>query len=111
MIDLKQLIHVAPFPENVKQEIFAKAPTFSFERKFEFETLAWSLISQEYQNKLQLALQLATLEMAKGEKQYTQEDLKKIEDNLFAELIQKLNAVDNQEQINEVRKQIATTTK
>lgn len=111
MIDLKRLLQVAPLSDNVKKEILEKADTFSPEKKFEFENLCWSLISQDYQNKLHFALQKATLEMAQGQKKYSQEDFKKIEDDLFSELIQKLNAANSQEQIDEIRKQIAATPK
>lgn len=108
MIDLKQLIQVAPFPPDLKAQLLQKADTFSAEKKFEAETTCWSLISQDYQNRLQYKLQKASLEMAQGQKTYTREDFQKIEDDLFTELTNKLEAAGNQDKIAEIREQLAS---
>jgi len=106
MITAKQLIQVAPFPEDTKKELLEKADAFSADKKFEVEETCWALISADYQNKLRFQIQKATLEIAKGEKTYSQEDFKKMEDNLFLELVNRLNVANNQEQIEEIRKQL-----
>lgn len=106
MVTIKQLIQVAPFPEDIKRELLEKADAFSPDKKFELEETCWTLISTDYQNKLRLKMQQATLEMAKGEKTYSQEDFKKMEDDLFLELTNKLNAQATQEEIESVRKQL-----
>lgn len=109
MITTKQLIQTAPFPEDVKIELLEKADTFSPDKKFELEETCWELISTDYQNKLRLKLQQAALEMAKGEKTYSKEDFKKMEDDLFLELTNKLNVLENQEEIENIRKKLQTT--
>ena len=106
MITTKQLIQVAPFPEDTKKELLEKADSFSADKKFEVMETCWALISADYQNKLRFQMQKATLEMAKGEKTYSKEDFKKMEDDLFLELISKLNLLGNQEEIENVRREL-----
>ncbi len=109
MITAKQLIQIAPFSEDVKKGLLEKAGSFSADKKFEVEQACWALISADYQNRLRFQMQKATLEMANGEKTYSKEDFKKMEDDLFLELTNRLNAAGNQEQIEEIRKQIEST--
>lgn len=109
MIATKQLIQLAPFPENVKKELLEKANAFSADKKFEVEETCWGLISADYQNKLRLKMHQAALEMAKGEKSYSKEDFKKMEDDLFLELANKLTTQTTQEEIENIRKQLQTT--
>ncbi len=109
MITTKQLIQLAPFPEDVKKELLEKADTFSTDKRFETEETCWALISADYQNKLRFEMQKRALEMAKGEKTYSKEDFKKMEDDLFLDLANKLNAQATQEEIENIRKELQTT--
>ena len=111
MITAKQLIQVAPFPEDVKKQLIDKADSFSKEKQFEVMETCWALISADYQNKLRFQMQKATLEMAKGEKTYSQEDFSKMEDDLFLELTNRLDVSGNQEQIDEIKKQLESSIK
>ena len=110
MINVKQLIQVAPFSQDIKKELLEKADSFSADRKFELEETCWALISADYQNRLRFQMQQAALEMAKGEKTYSKEDFKKMEDDLFLELLNKLNAAGNEEQISKIKQQLQSVT-
>jgi hypothetical protein len=46
MIDLKQLITSAPFPDDVKKEALEKIDSFTEEQKNGFEQLCWQLLTQ-----------------------------------------------------------------
>ena len=109
MITTKQLIQIAPFPEDTKKELLEKADSFSPDKKFELMETCWALISADYQNQLRFKIQKATLEMAKGEKTCSKDDFKKMEDDLFLELTNKLNAAGNQEQIEEIKRQLKSS--
>ena len=109
MITVKQLIQVAPFPEESKKQLLDKADSFSPEKQFEVMETCWELISADYQNRLSSEIEKATLEMAKGEKTYSKEDFGKMENDLFLELTNRLAASDNQEQIDEIKKQLASS--
>lgn len=110
MIDLKQLIQIAPFPEDSKKELMEKMESLSEDKKMELMETCWMLISTEYQGKLQHEIQKATLEMAQGDKNYTKDDLHKIEENLFLELTNRLQAVDSQEQIEKIRSKLSSAS-
>lgn len=110
MITLKKLITVAPFSEEVKTELLSKVDTLSDAKKFELTDMCWMLISQWYHNEIRARYEIATLEMAEGKKTYTKEELAKIPDQLFDELMNKLKEAATAEEIEEVRGKIATIT-
>lgn len=109
MITTKQLIEIAPFPEDVRKQLLERVDTFSPDKKFEVEETCWALISANYQNELRFKLQRAAFEMAKGEKTYSKDDFDKMENDLLLELANKLNASGNQEQIEEIKKQLKSS--
>jgi hypothetical protein len=106
MVSLHQLISVAPFPPDTKNELFSQEETLSSDKKLELEELCWTLISQLYLNELRSKQELAVLEMAKGEKQYTKEDFKKMGDELFADLMKKLEVHGNEEDLAQAREKL-----
>lgn len=111
MINLEQLITIAPFPDDTRQELVEKLPTISEDQKYELTQLAWSLISQEYQTKLQFQMQNAMTEMVEGKKTYTQADFRQMEKDAFNELVKKLDAAEDKEKIDEVRQQLGLPQK
>lgn len=106
MITLSQLIQVAPFPEETKKDLLSKEDTLSEEKKVELEELCWGLISQWYQNELRSQQEMAALEVSRGEKQYTKEDFNKMADDLFSELVQKLDVQSSEEDLAEAREKL-----
>ena len=106
MITLSQLIQVAPFPEETKKELLSKEETLSPDKKLQLYELCWQLISQWYQNELRAKQEMAVMEMTKGEKSYTKEDLAKMGDDLFDELLRKLAAHENEEDLSEAREKL-----
>lgn len=106
MITLEQLIAVTPFSEEMRKEILEKLPTLSESQKFEMMDLCWQTINFEYQNKIDYAFQKATLEMAQGEKTYSKEDFRKMEDEIFDELVKKLAAAGTEVALEDVRQKL-----
>jgi hypothetical protein len=106
MISLKQLIQTASYPEDVKAKLLEKVDTLSPEKVAALSENSWKFIFTEFQNNLNFELQKMTLEMAKQEKTYSKEDFDKVENGMFDELLQKLDAVGNEDKIEEVRKQL-----
>jgi hypothetical protein len=108
MITLQQLINVAPFPDETKKELLESVDTFSDSKKVELEELCWAFISQWYHNELRARQEIATLEMAKGEKTYTSEDFAKMGDDLFLEVFKKFEAEESEEDLEKVREKLAS---
>lgn len=109
MITIKQLIQIAPFPEDTRQELLTKVDSLTDAQKFDLEEKCWALISADYKNRLNFEIQKRTYEMAKGEKIYSKEYFKKMEHDLFLELANKINTQATQEEIENIRKQLQTT--
>ncbi|HVF69063.1 MAG TPA: hypothetical protein VNA13_00710 [Xanthomonadales bacterium] len=107
MISIQQLINVAPFPQETKDELLAKCDDMSDSKKIEVESLCWALISQWYQNELGARQEKAMLEMAEGGKISSKEDFAKMSDTLFAEIVGKFKVEESQEDLEEVRAKLA----
>lgn len=108
MVTIKQLIQVAPFPEDVKSELLNKVDSVSDAQKFDLEEKCWALISADYKNRLNLETQKRMYEMAKGEKTYSKEDFKKIEDNLFSELVNRFQVPKDEQAIGKIRQELGS---
>ena len=106
MITIKQLITLAPYPPDVKQQLLEKAESFSPEKKFEVEETCWALISMEYQNKLQYEQQKAGLSAMTGAPSETPQV---VEERILRELVQKLEEENTEEALTEVRKKLSET--
>lgn len=110
MIDLKNLITIAPFPEDVKTQVISSMDTLSEEAKIELENLAWSALSEQLRDRIALETQTAFMEVAQGIKKPEDVDPDKIEENLFNELVSKMDGLDTEEQIEEVRGKLLSQT-
>lgn len=108
MITLQQLINLAPFPDETRHELLQSADTLADSKKIELEELCWALISQWYHNELRSRQEIATLEMAKGEKSYSKEDFSRMGDDLFQEVVRKLEVESSQEDLENVREKLAS---
>lgn len=106
MIDLKQLIAVAPLSQEVKNDVLQKADSLTPDQKLDIERTCWDLIIQEYQNKIGLLREKSLLGNFDGSPTLSVEDVKKEEEKLFLELVQKLNAAETQEDIQEIREKL-----
>lgn len=106
MIDLVNLIQIAPFPDDVRADLAGKIPNFSDDQKRDLENLAWDLIIESYENKVAFATETAMTQMALGQKKAAEVDLDKIEDDIFNELLTRMVGVNTQEQIQEVREKL-----
>ncbi|RJQ24466.1 hypothetical protein C4577_07845 [Candidatus Parcubacteria bacterium] len=105
MITLKQLIQVAPFPEETKNELLQKAGTLSSDQVYELEDLCWTLISSEYQNKIRFEMQKNLLDSALNQKP-SDFDIKKVEEKYLTELQQKFSATGTDEKLEDIREKL-----
>ena len=111
MIDLNTLIQVAPYPEDVKNQLFEKVDTLNDDQKRELENLSWDLIVEEFENKISLDSQIALNELALGEKTSNEVDLEKLEDDYFKDLTTRLSSEDTKGKIEEIRSRLLSQSK
>ena len=106
MISLQKLIMVAPFSEDVKNELLQKVDTFDKEKEFTLINMCWDLISEWYHNEVDARYRQAMLEGAQEEGKYTKEYFDKIPDTVFNELMDKLKEAGSVEELQEVREKL-----
>jgi hypothetical protein len=106
MISLSQLILASPLTDEDKKELLAKEASLPVEKKIEVEQLCWSLIATAMQNDLLLARQTALVKMAKGEGSFSQDDFKRIEDELLLKLIKSMRMAETERSIQYIRQKI-----
>lgn len=106
MISLKNLILATPIGEEMRKELLEEMDTFSDDKKYEISDVCWSLISSEFLTDLNLKRQKMLIEMAKGEKTYNKDEFSQVEEDLFNELAQKIEAVDNDAKIEELKRKL-----
>lgn len=110
MINLKNLVKVAPLTEDAKNEILEKQASFSTEKLQEVEEFLWEAISADYQNKINLKKQTLIAEMQNNKTSYPKGKFEKIGDELFNELVQKLEVADEGEKIEEIREKLVSSS-
>ena len=74
------------------------------------ENLSWEIIREDFENNVTFETQKALAEIKDGTKNPKEVDLEKIEDDIFNQLVSKIQAVDNQAEIAEVRQKIQEQT-
>lgn len=110
MITVQSLITLAPFEEDIKTELLAKADTFDEGKKLELINMCWGLISQWYQSEIKHRHNLVLLEIAEGKKEYSEEELTKISKDVFSDLMGKLQETATEEDLEEVRDKLEDIT-
>jgi hypothetical protein len=93
MIDLQDLIYMAPYPPDTKQELFVALDSLSPRKKSELEDLSWTLITQWYNNEVRGRQEIMTLEMAHGRASYSIEEIQSVTGDVLSELAGKVPAV------------------
>ena len=110
MIGLKQLIQIASYTPEAKEELLGKLGSLSDQQKSDLENLTWNLIREEYENKVAFETEKAIVGMADGSKKFGDTDLQKIENDIFNELVTKIQGINTQKEIAEVRQKIQEQT-
>jgi hypothetical protein len=108
MIDLTQLIKVAPFPEKEKNQLLEKANSLSDSERFNLTQGCWGLIAEDYRLKINFEKQKIALQALQDNKQLDKKVFSEIEERYFKELVNKLGGIETQEDINEVREKLTT---
>lgn len=111
MITLKTLVTIAPFSNEMQTKLLELLPTLSDEKKVEITELCWEMISEQYEIDVQFATQNALLEMASGQKHYSEEDLLKIADDRMVALAERLETKGEKGVLLDVRTELAKISK
>jgi hypothetical protein len=106
MINLSQLINTTPLPQVEKDKLFSLLPTLSEEGKIEITNLCWKLIIECYVSNCELKQSEYIYTSLANGKEINNEDIKKIENELFNELARKLEALESKDKMQHIREQL-----
>lgn len=114
MISLQSLITLAPFSEEMKQKLLKELPTLSEGKQFELTRLCWSTIIQKADLQIQQDREQMLLEVGLKKREYSEEEMQKIEENVYSALAQKIQEVsdkssleDVKDKLEEIRKEVS----
>lgn len=109
MLDLKNLISITPIPEEVKQQLIVSAET-SADKKLEIESFCWETILSDVELKKQDRIAQIMDEIAQGNREYSKEDIEKVDEEVFSEINSKMEGLNMQDEIQEVRERLQQQT-
>lgn len=105
-ISFPALLKLANFPKGQVDQLMENIDYVSDTDKLKLSDTAWSFISAKYY--VQLALERIHLldDIKQGKKKYNPNDFEEIKTRLIVDLVHKLQTVESQDSIEEVRKQL-----
>jgi len=105
-ITFKQLILVAPFPEDRKKALIENIGKMTEDQKYRLTSVAWKTLAQIYFAQLKAEQNKIMDEVIYKDRKINVNDMEEIEAKLLHEFAQKLEAAENQESIEEVKKEL-----
>jgi septation ring formation regulator EzrA len=105
-VTLKTLLNVAPFPAEQRGKLLELYDQMSEDQKMRLSVAAWTALSEMYFAKLKYETDKLLMEIQDGKRKYNINDFKEAEARLIHEFAGKLESVESEESIGEVRKQL-----
>lgn len=105
-ISLKTLIKVAPFPQKDREMLFKRYDELNEDDKYKISNAVWRALSIQYFTRLQSETNLILYQIQEGKRSYNPNDFEEIKARLIHELTQKLELAQNQESVEEVKKEL-----
>ncbi len=107
-ITLKNLIQIAPFPEDQRKVLLSNFDKISEDEKYELSAAAWEGLGVMFAGRLEVGKQQIMDEAIKNKKNVNQNDFTELEARIVNDFAQKLQSAETEEQIAEVKKQLET---
>lgn len=105
-ISIKQLIQIAPFPEDRKKALLENLDKMTEDQKYRIVNVAWYALAQIYFAKLAAERQKLMDEVIHEERKFNPNDFEEIEAKLLHDFLQKLETAKSQEAIEEVKRKL-----
>ncbi|GAF99901.1 unnamed protein product [marine sediment metagenome] len=105
-LSLKQLVQIVPVEEKIKQQVFSEEDRLTADQKYRISKLCWALLSTIFEERMRQKSQAMLKEMAEEGKEYEQEDFRRLEDEVMADLLIKLDEVKSQKELSEIKSQL-----
>ncbi len=105
-ISLKTLLIASPMSQDLKDQLLTKLDSLTDDQKLQLSIGCWQALAQLFDTRYKARVAQALAEIREGKKQYSQEDLQKIEADLYREFAQTLNSAQTEEEIQQVRQEL-----
>lgn len=106
MITLKQLIKIAPFPDDRRKALLENLDKMNEDQKYRISNVAWHALAQMYFARLKAENDLIRDEVIHDQRKFNLNDFEEIKAKLTHEFAQKLQAAESQESVDEVKQQL-----
>lgn len=105
-ITFKKLLQIAPFPEDRRKILLENIDKISSDQQYRLENAAWAVMAQIFFAKMEAERKRLADESAVGDRKANPKDLEDYEAKLLSEFAQKLEVVETEESIGEVKQQL-----
>jgi len=105
-LTLKQLVKITPVDEKIKKRVIEEEASLTDDQKYRISRICWRLLSLIFKSKLREKREEMFKEMAEGAVEYGQDDFKKLEDEVLADLLIKLDEVKTKKEMAEIKAQV-----
>lgn len=108
-LNLKQLVQIVPLEEKIKQQVLEQEDNLTAGQKYKISKICWRLLETIFITRVKQKKQEMIKEIAAGTASYEKEDFKRIEDEVLADILIKLDEVKSQEELAEIKNKIKLT--
>lgn len=102
-LQLNQLIKMANLSADVKKEALESLQKLTERQKIDLSQICWESIVRTFENKARFEYDRMLEEMANGEKNYSPEDFRRIDDKMIAEMLKSIDYENSQVKLSEVK--------
>lgn len=107
-LTFSQLAQIAPLDEKTKAQVLNQEANLSKTQKYEISKLCWDLLSAVFIAKVDQKKEEMLREMAEHGAEYEPEDFQRIEDEIIADLLIKIDGVKTEQQLSGIKSQLKT---
>lgn len=105
-LTLEQLVGLTKFPDDFKNEAYAKIPSLTKDQRFQLEQVCWEHLTTILQARVQARKEEMFEKLANGEIQEPA-SINEIEQEVLGEFLAQIESVKTSEQIADVKEELA----
>ena len=105
-LTLKQLVKIVPLDKKTKELVLKKGDSLSPEQKYQIAKICWRLLAAVFLNQLKSKEEKMFWEMARGISNYDKKDFQRVEDEVIADFLIKMDEVKTEEKVKAIKNQL-----
>lgn len=105
-LTLKQLAQIVPIEKEIKEHILNKEDKLTADQKYQISKICWALLSTIFEERMRQKTQEMLREMAEEGREYDNEDFRRVEDEVIADFLIKLDEVKSEKKLADIKAQL-----